>query len=110
MQQTTKKNTMIFKARFAVFLFVYLLSVILLKSVAVEAATWYEFPDFKIMGELIGGEYVYTMENLGGVPSYLNSSNNGSYGAGASYYQCTEYVSRYLHFRYCTDYIMEITS
>ncbi|MGD0488842.1 MAG: S-layer homology domain-containing protein [Syntrophorhabdales bacterium] len=64
--------------------------------------TWCTFPDFNSVGRYIGGEYVYQMDIFSGVPSYLNSASDGT--ANGSYYQCTEYVARYLHSMFCTDY------
>ena len=63
-----------------------------------QAATWHDFPDFNTVGE------PYTIDEYDGVPAYINSKSNGKFGNNSSYYQCTEYVARYLHMKYGTNY------
>jgi hypothetical protein len=56
-------------------------------------------------------DYVYTMDVFEGVASYLNSASDGCPNStneckndSGSYYQCTEYVARYLYSKFDTDY------
>lgn len=65
------------------------------------------FPDFINLGANIRdknntSDYVYSMDEFDGVPSYLNSKSDGT--GNGSYYQCTEYAARYLHSRFGTNY------
>ena len=65
------------------------------------------FPDFTNLGIYLGGEYVYQMDSFNGVTSYLNSKSNAcpcfKGDPSGSYYQCTEYVARYLSSIFGTD-------
>lgn len=83
--------------QFKIGLFIIIVICILSYSNLVLATATYLFPDFETEGDWIDGEYVYQMDSYNGVPSYLNAKNNGTGNDVDSYYQCTEYVVRYLH-------------
>jgi len=57
-----------------------------------------------IKGEDNKDDFVLEIDNFEGVSAYLNAKNNGYYGNGTSYYQCTEYAARYLSSKFSTEY------
>ncbi len=66
----------------------------------------HQFPDFDSSNcDFIGGEWVYTIDEFNGVPAYLNLANNGSGGSEGSFYQCTEFVGRYLWAKFGINYM-----
>ncbi len=55
--------------------------------------------------EMIGGECVLQIDSFNDVPAYINSSTDAT--SSGSYYQCAEFLARYFHNRYQTDYTDE---